>query len=212
MDNSILSFNLYTYCFNSSVLRIDPSGCGSIFAIGIQFMMVINRFAVGLEFLWSTQNWNFYLFFFVGGSKSFSNSFLTNAENTLMERLLSLIQNDNGLSISSFSLFDRFSISVSFVAVLGNRFASFPSRYCGWFSSISLSFMHYTVSGAYSINGRIKIGSLGFGVTTSKASFSYSQTFYFQLTGNNALENNLSALKKGIRDKTAFLKLFACFF
>ena len=48
--------------------------------------------------------------------------------------------------------------------------------------------------------------------SASKAGASFGQTFYFQLTGNNALNNSLDALKSGIRNKLAFLKLFACFF
>ena len=96
--------------------------------------------------------------------------------------------------------------------MLGNRYASFPEGYCGWFTGVSLTFWHVTVSGAIAYSGKVKIGSIGLGVSSSKTNVGFGQTFYFQLTGNNAFRNNIEALKNGIRDKLSVLKLFACFF
>ncbi len=212
LDNTVNACNMFCYCQNSPTLSADPNGHGPFLAIGVQFVITVGRLTIGLEALWSTKNWKFYLFGFVGGSKSFNIKSLTQTENALMEDIMYLIRSVRKFSISSFSIFKRLSIAVSFIAVLGNKRASFPKDYCGWFTGLSLSILHVTASGAYSFSNRIKIGSLGLGVTTSKASASFGQTYYFQLTGNNALKNNLDALKSGIQNKLSYLKLFACFF
>ncbi|MBQ7336425.1 MAG: RHS repeat-associated core domain-containing protein, partial [Clostridia bacterium] len=212
VDDTILACNIICYCQNSPTQAADPNGHGPFLAIGIQFVITVGRLTIGLEALWSTKNWKFYLFGFVGGSRSFNIKSLTQTENALMEDIMYLIRSVGKFSISSFSIFKRLSIAVSFIAILGNKHASFPRDYCGWFTGLSLSIWHVTASGAYSFSNKIKIGSLGLGVTTSKAGASFGQTFYFQLTGNNALKNNLDALKSGIQNKLAFLKLFACFF
>jgi len=212
IDDTILACNIICYCQNSPTQAADPNGHGPFLAIGAQFVITVGRLTIGLEALWATKNWKFYLFGFVGGSRSFNIKSLTQTENALMEDIMYLMRSVRKFSISSFSIFKRLSIAVSFIAVLGNKRASFPRDYCGWFTSLSLSIWHVTVSGAYSFSNRIKIGSLGVGVTTSKAGASFGQTFYFQLTGNNALKNSLNALKSGIQNKLAFLKLFACFF
>ena len=212
MDDTIIACNMLCYCQNSPAQTADPNGHGPFLAIGIQFVITVGRLTIGLEALWSTKNWKFYLFGFVGGSRSFNVKSLTQTENALIEDIIYLIRSVRKFSISSFSIFKRLSIAVSFIAILGNKRASFPKDYCGWFTGLSLSILHVTASGAYSFSNKIIIGSLGLGVTTSKASVSFGQTFYFQLTGNNALKNNLDALKNGIQNKLAFLKLFACFF
>ena len=212
IDGTILACNIICYCQNSPTQAADPNGHGPFLAIGVQFVITLGRLTIGLEALWSTANWKFYLFGFVGGSRSFNIKSLTQTENALMEDIIYLIRSVRKFSISSFSVFKRLSIAVSFIAVLGNKHASFPCDYCGWFTGVSLSIWHVTASGAYSLSNKTKIGSLGLGVTTSKAGASFGQTFYFQLTGNNALNNSLDALKSGIRNKLAFLKLFACFF
>ncbi len=212
IDDTILACNIICYCQNSPTQGADPNGHGPFLAIGAQFVITVGRLTIGLEALWSTKNWKFYLFGFVGGSRSFNIKSLTQTENALMEDIMYLMRSVRKFSISSFSIFKRLSIAVSFIAVLGNKRASFPRDYCGWFTGLSLSIWHVTASGAYSFSNRIKIGSLGVGVTTSKAGASFGQTFYFQLTGNNALKNSLNALKSGIQNKLAFLKLFACFF
>ena len=212
VDDTVNTCNILCYCQNSPTQAADPNGHGPFLAIGVQFVITVGRLTIGLEALWSTQNWKFYLFCFVGGSRSFNFNALTQTENALMEDIMYLIRSVRKFSISSFSIFKRLSIAVSFIAVLGNKRASFPKDYCGWFTGLSLSIWHVTVSGAISYGNRIVIGSLGLGVTTSTASVSFGQTFYFQLTGNNALKNNLNALKSGIQNKLAFLKLFACFF
>ena len=212
IDDTILACNIICYCQNSPTQVADPNGHGPFLAIGAQFVITVGRLTIGPEALWSTKNWKFYLFGFVGGSRSFNIKSLTQTENALMEDIMYLMRSVRKFSISSFSIFKRLSIAVSFIAVLGNKRASFPRDYCGWFTGLSLSIWHVTASGAYSFSNRIKIGSLGVGVTTSKAGASFGQTFYFQLTGNNALKNSLNALKNGIQNKLAFLKLFACFF
>ena len=212
IDDTIIACNIISYCQNSPTQAADPNGHGPFLAIGVQFVITVGRLTIGLEALWSTKNWKFYLFGFVGGSRSFNIKSLTQTENALMEDIMYLIRSVRKFSISSFSIFKRLSIAVSFIAVLGNKRASFPRDYCGWFTGLSLSILHVTTSGAYSFSNKIKIGSLGLGVTTSKAGASFGQTFYFQLTGNNALKNSLDALKSGIQSKLAFMKLFACFF
>ena len=212
IDDTIIACNIISYCQNSPTQAVDPNGHGPFLAIGVQFVITVGRLTIGLEALWSTKNWKFYLFGFVGGSRSFNIKSLTQTENALMEDIMYLIRSVRKFSISSFSIFKRLSIAVSFIAVLGNKRASFPRDYCGWFTGLSLSVCHVTASGAYSFSNKIKIGSLGLGVTTSKAGASFGQTFYFQLTGNNALKNSLDALKSGIQSKLAFMKLFACFF
>ena len=207
-----LGSNLYAYCLNKPVNNSDESGYGPFLAIGLQFVITVRGLTFGLEALWSTTNWKFYLFGFIGGSRNFNVKSLRQTEDALIEDVLYTLRRVKKFNISNLSIFNKNSISLSFIAVLGNKYAKFPKHYSGWFSGISLSFWHVTVSGAIGTSGRAIIGSLGIGVTTSKADINFGQTFYFQLTGNNALKNSLSALKTGIMNKLAILKLFACFF
>ena len=211
IDDTILSCNLFAYCKNSCVNTEDPTGHGPFLAIGVQFVANIGRITVGVEALWSTSNGKFYLFFFIGGAKSFNSKKLTNAENTIIESIKKVIKSVKNFSISNFSLFKKFNISVSFIAVLGNKKASFPKHYCGWFTGLSLTICHITVSGAIASDGITTIGSFALGVCSSKANIGFSQTFYFQLTGDNAWLNSLNALKNGIGKRLEMLKLFACF-
>ena len=210
--DEVLAANLYTYCGNSCVNNTDPSGCGPFLAFGIQFVTTIGRLTLGLEALWSASNSNFYLFAFIGGAKTFDSKWLTRQENDLISNIKNVIGSVRNFSISNFSLFKKFSIAVSFVAVLGNKRVSFPRDYCGWFTGASFSFCHVTLSGAYSFEGKNKIGSLGIGVTTSKAGAGFCQTMYAQLTGDNWFKNTLSGLKKGIQDQLGIVKAFTCFF
>ena len=207
-----LGSNLYAYCLNNPVNNSDESGYGPFLAIGLQFVITVRGLTFGLEALWSTTNWKFYLFGFVGGSRNFNVKSLRQTEDALIEDVLYTLRRVKKINISNLSIFKKNSISLSFIAVLGNKYAKFPKDYSGWFSGVSLSFWHVTVSGAIGTSGRAKLGSLGIGVTTSKADINFGQTFYLQLTGNNALKNSLSALKNGIMNKLAILKLFACFF
>ncbi len=207
-----LGSNLYAYCLNNPVMNSDPDGYGPFLAIGLQLVINVGRLIVGLEALWSTKNWKFYLFGFVGGTRSFNIKSLRNTENALIEDVLYITKRVKKFRISNLSMFKKFGISVSFIAVLGNKYASFPKSYSGWFTGVSLTFWHVNVSGAIGYSGRTKIGSLGVGVSSSKADINFGQTFYFQLTGNKALQNSLSALRSGIQSKLNILKLFACFF
>ena len=116
------------------------------------------------------------------------------------------------ISIKSTSLLRKCGISLSFVMVLGNKHAQFPKNYCGWFTSLSLSFRHITASGGYSKSGKAKIGSIGIGVTSSVLSANFSQTYYFQLTGAGAKANNVNILLSSINDYLARIKLLAFLF
>ena len=212
LDNSILGINLFSYCKNSCVNISDPIGRGPFLAFGVQFAITVGNFTYGIEALWSTSNGKFYLFLFAGGARSFNSKTLRQTELALKEDIMYLMRSVKKFRISDFKIFKKLSISVSFIAVLGNKRASFPGSYCGWFTGVSFTFWNVVASGAIGVSGKAKIGSLGIGVSTSKASIGYGQTFYAQLTGDKKFENNLAALKSGISSKIAFLKLFACFF
>ena len=118
------------------------------------------------------------------------------------------------LNLNSIKKLKNFGISASLIAVLGNKKARFPSNYCGWFSSVSLTYKNISVSGAWSKGNGITIGSvtLGLSISTSPMKMGISQTYYIQLSGNNAMKNNLSALKSAALEKLSWLKLFCLFF
>ena len=212
VNGTFIGYNLYAYCDNNPVMRVDPYGYGPFLAIGIQFVVNIGAFVVGMEALWRTSDGAFFLFLFVGGNRNFNVSFLQQAETALMGDIMYLITSVPKFSISNFKIFQKASISVSFIAVLGNKYTSFPSDYCGWFTEGSFSFYHATASGAWSKTGNKVIGSLGIGVTSSSADIGVSQTYYFQLSGNNMLKNNLESLRSGIKNKLSWLTLFSIFF
>ena len=209
VDRLALDNNLYAYCENDPVQCDDVSGHGKILAIGFQFAISVGKFTLGIEGLWSTKNRAFYLFAFVGG---ISKNYLGSIETAFKQDLAELRSYIPKISIKSTSLLRKCGISLSFVMVLGNKHAQFPKNYCGWFTSLSLSFRHITASGGYSKSGKVKIGSIGIGVTSSVLSANFSQTYYFQLTGAGAKANNVNALLSSINDYLARIKLLAFLF
>ena len=108
-------------------------------------------------------------------------------------------------------------VFISFIAVLGNGKAKFPSDYCGWFSALAFTFRLWffngIVSGAISSGGGVTIGSIGFGVGISTPSnpFSFSQTYYLQLSGDDRSANNKKA-KDSLYKETKWLLLIAAWF
>ncbi|MBQ8579851.1 MAG: RHS repeat-associated core domain-containing protein [Oscillospiraceae bacterium] len=208
IGGTVVGLNLVLYCENCPIAEDDQSGYGPIWAFGIQFTITIGKLTLGLEALWKQSSRQFYLFGFIGGTRTIDLAFLKSKEAGLIPKILSLLRSLTKLSLSSFSLFKGLGISVSFIVVLGNRYASFPRSYCGWFTGFSASFYHVAISGAYAVSGKMGIGSVGIGVTSSAASIGLSQTYYFQLTGNDALANNLAEAKTSIYNKVAWLRLF----
>ncbi len=222
---SITGGNLYAYCNNTPTGNADYMGfCSApsvpgdsnksnpFLAIGLQLAVVIGRVLFGIEALWSTKNGKFYLFLFLGGNRNLNVNSLIQTEAALIEDLISNLSFIPKFGVSGLGKIRKCSISVSFIAVLGNKYVKFPSDYCGWFTGISLSFMHITASGAYAKTGKKVIGSLGLGVTSSKADVGISQLYYIQLTGRDAQENNIKTLQDDINYKIGVLKLFAVFF
>lgn len=84
-------------------------------------------------------------------------------------------------------------------------------KYCDWFTSLSLSVNIWCfkglVSGAISTGNGVTIGSLGVGIgAATSGGVSFSQTYYWQLSGADKDSNN-SAAKSAIYSKTKWLML-----
>jgi hypothetical protein len=203
---------LFAYCENGSINGKDPTGTGPFKAIGIQFSLSIGSIVIGFELLWSLDSGRFYAFFFAGSAASFCPNSMVQSERALMEDMMYIIRKVPKFSISNIQLFKKLSISVSFIAVLGNRYSVFPEDYRGWFTGISLSYYHVQVSGAIGHTGRKIIGSLGIGVTSSFTSIDVSQTFYIQVNGFSSVEERLTSLRATINSHLAWLKFFAFLF
>ncbi len=152
-SGSVLSFNLFAYCENGSINGKDPTGTGPFKAIGIQFSLSIGSIVIGFERLWSLDSGRFYAFFFAGSAASFCPNSMVQSERALMEDMMYIIRKVPKFSISNIQLFKKLSISVSFIAVLGNRYSVFPEDYRGWFTGISLSYYYVQVSGAIGHTG-----------------------------------------------------------
>ena len=100
------------------------------------------------------------------------------------------------------------SFSMSFVAVFGNRHASFPKTYSGWFTGASLSIRHIVISGAIGYAGKAVIGSFTLGITTSLLSFGLSQTYYWEISKDTTLSDIIAPFRGYISNKLAWLQLF----
>ena len=57
------------------------------------------------------------------------------------------------------------------------------------------------------MSGKAKVWSFGLGVTTSNLSATVSQTYYVQINGENAFNNNKTTFLNAINLKFAFLGL-----
>ena len=202
---SVLSFNLYTYCENEPLKNEDPSGNGIIKAIGIQISVSIMNFVVGLEFLWNTSNWKFEMFMFAGAN---GRNYISSSVQALKEDLLYSLKRIPKLSVKTIGTLEKFGLSVSFICVLGNRFSSFPRDYSGWFTGISFSYRHFTISGAVGRSGRSVMGSIGVGVTTNLLSIGMSKTYYWHLTSDFKFSSLLDPLKKSVNNAISWLQLF----
>ena len=204
LSGTVLSWNLFSYCENEPLDSDDPSGHAAILALGFQIAISIGNIIVGIEGLWRLKDGRFFLFLFFGGV---SNNPLKAIENTYKQDLAMLKSYVPKISINPKSILSKISASFSFVIVVGNNKASFPSNYCGWFTGVSLSFRHVTVAGSLGRSGKARVWSFALGVTTSTLSANVSQTFYLQLTGENASNNNKNALLNAINLRFAFLGL-----
>ena len=203
-----LSYNLYAYCENNYININDYSGQASILALGFQIAISLGHVIFGVEGLWSLKNGKFYLFFFIGGV---SRNPLHAIESAYKQDLAMLKSHVPKFSLKPGSFSTKISASVSFIMVFGNKHASFPSNYCGWFTGISFSFRHVSISGSYGKSGKAKIWSFALGASTSTLSLQASQTYYVQVTGDGVPNNNKSALFDAINDRFAFFKLFLMF-
>ncbi len=202
LDSSYLFVNLFCYCKDNPINNEDVSGAGSVrfLAVGIQFAFQIGRISFGVELLWSTKDGSFYAFLYIGGSKQ-----LGKKEKNVVDGTLSLV-NKLKYAKSVKDVLKAFkpeiSFYISFVGVLGNSYAQFPYNYTGWFSTLSISFklwyINVNISGSYSESGKAKIGSFTIGAGFSSGSFSvsFSESFYFQLTGKNKDNNNDRVLRE----------------
>lgn len=145
------------------------------------------------------------LFFFLGGG---SRNFLEEAQKVLMEDLMHCLKRIPKISMRTLNKFSKFGLSLSFIAVFGNRFASFPKTYTGWFTGGSISIRHIIISGAVGYAGKAVIGSFGLGITTSLLNLSISQTYYWLISKNTTLGDIFSPLKGNIANKLGWLQFF----
>jgi len=159
--------------------------------------------------LWDTSKWKPYFFFFLGGgSRNALDGANDLAQRAMRDNLIYALKKVPKISIKSLGTLSKFSISVSFIAVFGNRYSSFPKDYEGWFTGFSLSIKHIMVSAAYGQDGRALIGSFGLGVTTSCFNINLGQTYYWRISKNTTLLNILKPLRSGISNKAGWLRLF----
>lgn len=110
--------------------------------------------------------------------------------------------------MNTLSKFKNFGLSVSAIAVVGNKYSSFPKHYTGWFTSLSFSLRNKTVSGAMGSDGKVRMGSLGFGITTSMLSLELSQTYYWRISKQSSLADIFNPLKSIVANKVNWLALF----
>ena len=207
VGSTIQSLNIFVYCENNPTAQDDASGYGPIKAIGLQVSMSIKSMVIGLEILWDTSKWKPYLFFFAGGG---SRNLFKSSAKTLENTLTKSIGRTKNIKMGALNKLSKFGLSISFVAVIGNKYAKFPDSYSGWFTSASFSIKHFVISGGIGIEGNAVIGSFCLGVTTNTLpSCSISQTFYWQVTGKNPFSNIFSPLKRNIYNKLGWLTLFS---
>ena len=202
---SVLSFNIFPYCENGPVISSDKEGCGPFMAIGLQLCILIGSFVGGIEILWDTSRWKTYFFMFVGGGGM---DLLKGAKEKLKKDLIRRLKNVPKISMKSLNKVSKVGISLSFVAVFGNRYTTFPSGYEGWFTGVSLSLRHVVIGGAYGRDGRARIGSFSLGITTQVLNLSFAQTYYIQIGTDGFLQKLFSPFKNSINNKLAWLKLF----
>ena len=108
------------------------------------------------------------------------------------------------MSVSTFNFLQQFGVSLSFVAVIGNRHASFPKNYEGWFTSVSFSFRNVTIGGAIGREGKAVIGSFNLGVTTSTLAFGFSQTYYILINKNGFFEKLFEPFRNTINNQLSW--------
>ena len=192
IDDTILSYNLFAYCKNSCVNTEDPTGHGPVLAIGIQLAFTVGKFVLGLEVLWDTSKWKCYFFLFIGGG---SKTFLEGIEEALMEDLTYVLKKVPNLKSATPTCLQKFGISLSFIVVLGNKYASFPENYKGWFASMSVSFRNVTIGGAIWKSGKLVIGSFNIGGTTKGLGFGFSQTYYMLINKDSFIEDLVEPLR-----------------
>ncbi len=204
--DTLIGYNLFVYCENSAIASEDAMGYGAIKAVGIQFAMTWGRMAIGFEILFSATNGRPYYFIFIGGG---SKNLLKDAEKILTEKILSGVAKASKLTMSLLGKFSNFGLSVSALIVLGNRHASFPKHYTGWFTGISLSIKNIAVSGAIGSSGKARIGSLGLGISTSLLSANLSQTYYWEISKDSSFADLFGPLKPSLSNMVNWLALFS---
>ena len=156
-----------------------------------------------------TSKWKPYVFFFIGGlSKNFFGKTEDILKRATRDNLIYSLKRVPKLSMKTLEKLSKFSISVSFIAVFGNKYASFPKSYEGWFTGFSISIKHITISAAYGRTGKAKIGSFGLGVTSSPLSLSLGQTYYWRVSKDSKLIDIFKPLKNSIANQLAWLKVF----
>ena len=193
-SSQIAKYNLISYCYNSPIMEVDNSGCAVndyIHAIGIQFAVTLGGVNLGIEFLWDTKKWKFYVFFFAGGSVSRDAS---KGYNIITDYIYPMFKNVSKNANAIMKAISKSNLSISFIGVFGGKKQKFPSGYCGTFTGVSLSikifWINVAFSGAIGKNSNGVIGSVGVGVSLTNGA-SFGRTYYVQLTGENAFINNL---------------------
>lgn len=180
----ILGYNLFAYCGNNPISRIDPNGMEyRAVGAGIQLELNIGCYTVGLELIlyWDSTvcgggGWVVAVYSYDGLSVDMTDPLLGSIIATLTDNA-DVLMNGTEEAVNSLieAIEGKISASVSAVLIFGNEDFTSRDSYEGPFTSISGNISHIKGSFAYSSNSF----AVSIGATTSKtAGFGISRTNY----------------------------------
>ena len=196
---SLLGYNIFAYCGNNPVIRIDPNGLDyRAVGAGIQLELTVGCYTVGFEIIlyWDDTvcgggGWIVAVYSYDGLSLDMTDPLLGSIIAILLDNAGVLM---TGTEEAVNSLIDaiegKVSGSVSAVLIFGNEDYTSPDSYDGPFTSVSGNISHAKGSFAYSSNSfAVSIGATssktaGFGI--SRTNYSLWKSYQFESKKTNA--------------------------